>query len=81
MAFGGNQKPGVATIMKGFGDGIQANYIAIKVGGALQVLNIKGNMVKAGARFGRNVLPNCPISERKYQQEAKNSQAIFHIIN
>ena len=41
-------KPGVPAVVKGFGDGIKADEVAVKFGTCFQILNVKGNVVYNG---------------------------------
>lgn len=45
-------EPGMAAIVKGFGDGIETNDITVKSGAFLQVNHVEGNMVELGFGLG-----------------------------
>jgi|GEM_PF-1350330 len=55
MAFGADAEPGVTAIMKGFGDSVEANDIAIELGTFFEVHYINGDVVELGHGFGLSV--------------------------
>lgn len=45
-------EPGMAAVVKGLGDGIEANHLLVKPGAGLQVCHIEGDVVEVGFGLG-----------------------------
>jgi hypothetical protein len=48
VAFGANAEPGMFTIMKGFGNGIEPDNMLVKMGAGFQVHHPDSNMIEGG---------------------------------
>lgn len=55
LAFGADVEPGVVAIMKGFGDGVEADDIAVEAGTFFEVDNVNGDVVELGHGFSLSV--------------------------
>jgi hypothetical protein len=73
VAFGADGKPGVPPVVKGFGDGIEADDFAVKSGAFLQIAHIKGKVVENGFL--------CVHKEGGEEKKGRNSMADHSLIN
>lgn len=52
VRFRSDEEPGMTPVVKGLGDGVQANDISIEVGAYFQVYHVEGNVVYARGGLG-----------------------------
>lgn len=80
MTFRPDAEPGMAAIMKGFGNGVETNYIAIETRTFFEVHYINGNVIKSGHRFGLSVAKLGDNGEAG-EKEQPGKTCLFHYSN
>lgn len=73
MALGADAEPGMAAVMKGFGDGIKADDIAVERGAHFEINDVYGDMIESGHRFLLGA-----AGQQESEAEGKRNQEFFH---